>query len=61
MQTIEHIMYDFANIKYDHAVQDGHIEQINRDCFDKAETYLRFDAEQKAKNKTTKKAKSNNN
>ena len=53
---IEYIMYDFADIKYDHAVQDGHVEQINGDCFDKAEAYLNFDAERKAKNKAAKKA-----
>lgn len=36
---------------------DGHIEQINGDCFDKAEAYLKFDSDRKAKNKAAKKAK----
>lgn len=52
---IEHIMTDFT-IKYDNAVYDGHIESINGDDFDKAEAYLKFDAERKAKNKAAKKA-----
>lgn len=52
---IEHIMYDFV-IKYDNAVYAGHIESINGDDFDKAEAYLKFDAERKAKKKAAKKA-----
>lgn len=51
---IEHIMYDFADIKYDQAVCAGHIESINGDDFDRAETYLRFDAERKAQKKAAK-------
>ena len=52
---IEHIMFDFVT-KYDHAVYDGHIGQIDGDDFDKAEVYLKFDAERKAKKAAAKKA-----